>query len=414
VVSLQDSWQAGRQQRQQEVIDRQQHVRHTLQSFQQDRQAKTAELREELRLFQLGLQLETQEFLADVAVQRQMQAAQLAEHLQAFVQTLRQQTAELVSLTAAERVIMAQQLAQDLSEFHINLTTSVTLLRQTLQRRIQEIQQEVHTLLQTSEHQRIQEHLQRMQALEEWVNTLRSSVQSYLSELELIRYDRAQQLQIMLQQERDRRTADVNALFQELAQFREELTQYCLALRESVWGGSVNELNNPMEHQSGLINHKPYSISATSAPTTKTTPKATNKAKTKKPVENVKKPANRSAFPATLNQVVKPNSQVVSQKSAPSTTLAAPKSAESKSVEPKPIEPKPVVSTIPPLSSEEDQLEKVVYQQIYHTGGARLTELETALGINRFQAVDVLRSLIKKGLVTQRDRIYLIQEDVNL
>ncbi|WP_416675451.1 gas vesicle protein GvpC [Egbenema bharatensis] len=414
MVSLQDSWQAGRQQRQQEVLDRQQHVRHTLQSFQQERQAKTAELREELRLFQLGLQLETQDFLADVADQRQMQAAQLAEHLQAFVQTLRQQTAELISLTAADRIIMAQQLAQDLSEFHGNLTTSVTLLRQTLQHRIQEIQQEVHTLLQTSEQQRIQEHLQRMQALEEWVNTLRSSVQSYLSELELIRFDRAQQLQVMLQQEHDRRTADVNDLFQELAQFREELTQYCSSLRESVWGSSVNESSNLVEPQSGLTKRKPSSIPALTATTTKIVPKATNKAKTKKAVENTKKLAHRLAIPATLNQpAAKPNAQVVSQKSAP-LTLAEPKPVEPKPVEPKAVEPKAVVSTIPPLNSEEDQLEKAIYQQIHQTGGARLTELETALGINRFQAVDALRALIKKGLVTQRDRIYLIQEDVNL
>jgi gas vesicle GvpC-like protein len=416
VVSLQDTWQAGRQQRQQEVIERQQTVRHTLQTFQQERQAKTAELREGLRLFQLGLQLETQEFLADVSIQRQMQAVQLAEQLQVFVQTLRQQTAELVSLNAADRAIMAQQLAQDLNEFHINLSTSVALLRQTLQYQMQEMRQDVHTLLQTSEQERIQAHLHRMQALEEWVETLRSSIQSYLSELELARYDRAQQLQVMLQQERDRRIADGDALFQEFAQFRETLTQYHLSLRESVWGSQTNSEVKAPDHSTSAASPKLTDISVPPvSPSTQSTPKATTKPKAKKSGENRKKLENRSAIPATLNQkTAKLNAQRAVPKSVSPATGVKPKSVELNAIASQPILPQPVLAVASPSDSDEERLEKAIYQQIHHAGGARLTELETALGINRFQAVDALRSLIKKGLVTQRDRIYLIQEDVKL
>jgi DNA-binding IclR family transcriptional regulator len=43
--------------------------------------------------------------------------------------------------------------------------------------------------------------------------------------------------------------------------------------------------------------------------------------------------------------------------------------------------------------------------------GARLTEIQSALGINRSETVDGLRALIRKNLITQRDRIYLVQED---
>jgi hypothetical protein len=56
--------------------------------------------------------------------------------------------------------------------------------------------------------------------------------------------------------------------------------------------------------------------------------------------------------------------------------------------------------------------EKAVYTFLHESQGARLTQIEAALNLNRFQTVDALRSLIKKGLVTQRDRVYLLQESV--
>jgi predicted transcriptional regulator len=43
-----------------------------------------------------------------------------------------------------------------------------------------------------------------------------------------------------------------------------------------------------------------------------------------------------------------------------------------------------------------------------------LTEIESTLGINRFQAVDALRSLIQKELIVQKDRTYRIQEEAVL
>jgi hypothetical protein len=67
-------------------------------------------------------------------------------------------------------------------------------------------------------------------------------------------------------------------------------------------------------------------------------------------------------------------------------------------------------SVIPPVAKDSLAYEKEVYNHIHTVNGARLTEIESSLEINRFQAVDALRSLIKKGLITQRDRVYLAQE----
>lgn len=398
MVSLQDSWQAGRKQRQQEVVDRRQHVRNTLDCFQQERQVKTAEMREALRLFQIGLQLETQDFLTNASVQRQAQATHLIQHLQAFVQTLREQTAEVISLNAAERSMLAQQLAQDLSEFHGNLSTSVALLRQTLHQQMQDIRQEVQTLqaetqtlLEAHQQERIRNQIQLMQVLDEWTNTLRSSVQMYLAELGLVRQDRAQQVQSMLQQERNRRKDEVNDLFQEFAQFREELVQYCTDLKKTVWG------NDPAQPTTQLKTHLKTQL-LTVKPT-KSIPRGFAQPIEKQPVSA----APRKLAVNTTKNAARPVAvrALKRQKTPPIPSSFSPTS-------------KSTVSTpAPQVERNENQIEKDIYTHIHRSQGARLTELEAALGINRFQAVDALRSLIKKGFVTQRDRMYLIQEDIN-
>jgi hypothetical protein len=386
MVSLHDSWQVSRKQRQQEVLDRQQHVRFVLSEFRQERQEKIAHLREELRLFQLGLQLDTQNFLATTTAQRQLQAAEVSRELQTFVQTLRAQTAELLSLTAADRSIRAQQLTQDLSEFHGNLITSVALLRQTLQQQMQEIRHDVYTLLRISQQERMKQKIQQMRWLDEWLNTLRSSVQTYLSELELLRQERKQQVCSMIEAAHVERTTAVNELFQELSQFRGELAQYCTELRRSVWGD-----NAVTPAASGL------------SPGLASMPKPLEKAIVPPSPKTIAKKsasrARRKPIPASAPSILTSEKLSVTPASSAFTSQTETKT-----------EPIPETKT----ALNETQIEKEIYTFIYQSKGARLTELETALEINRFQAVDALRSLIKKGLVTQRDRLYLIQEDMKL
>lgn len=52
--------------------------------------------------------------------------------------------------------------------------------------------------------------------------------------------------------------------------------------------------------------------------------------------------------------------------------------------------------------------EQKIYDYVEVMQGARLTEIESALSLSRFQAVEGLRSLIQQGKITQRDRLYLI------
>jgi gas vesicle GvpC-like protein len=391
-VSLHDSWQVSRKQRQQEVLDRQQHVRLVLSGFQQERQEKMVQLREELRLFQLGLQLDTQDFLAATTAQRQIQAAEVSRQLQTFVQTLRAQTTELISLSAADRSIMAEQLAQDLGEFHGNLTTSVVVLRQTLQQQMQEIRCGVHALLHTNQQERMQQHLQRMRSLDEWLNTLRSSVQTYLSEMELLRQERRQQVGLMLEVAHVERTTAMNSLFQELSQFRGELAEYCTELRRSVWGDSTV---TPGKSSPASIPLASISLASMPKPSEKPIAPPSPKTVAKKAASRAKRKPFQSSAP-TVSSAAKPQQ-------TPAATAFASQS-----------ELKTELNHDTKAERNETQIEKDIYTSIYQSKGARLTELETALGINRFQAVDALRSLIKKGLVTQRDRLYLIQEDMKL
>jgi hypothetical protein len=68
----------------------------------------------------------------------------------------------------------------------------------------------------------------------------------------------------------------------------------------------------------------------------------------------------------------------------------------------------------PPAPTAQPAPEVSIEERVYtHLQGqaARLTDIETGLEINRFQAVDALRSLIQKELVIQKDRTYYIHED---
>jgi predicted transcriptional regulator len=72
------------------------------------------------------------------------------------------------------------------------------------------------------------------------------------------------------------------------------------------------------------------------------------------------------------------------------------------------------VAEASPPAPEPPSLEEVVYNYLHLSQGAHLSEIETELGINRFQAVDALRSLIQKDLVIKQDRTYLVQEEAVL
>lgn len=59
-----------------------------------------------------------------------------------------------------------------------------------------------------------------------------------------------------------------------------------------------------------------------------------------------------------------------------------------------------------------EQIEQKVYQYLQKSEGMRVSQISQALELNRFQTIDALRSLLKKGLLTQRnDRLYVAAPD---
>jgi gas vesicle GvpC-like protein len=361
VVSLKVSWQAQKKQRQQELAQRQQEVRASLSSYQQERQIKAAELRHNLRLFQHDLQQETQDFLMDASLDRQVRSERVSQRLQEFSQALQQQTADFLEVTASDRVLMAQELAQDLSEFHTGLNLSVALLRKDLQSQIQQLKSDTQGFLQNCQQQRVQTQVQLMQDLENYIESLQGQVSTYLVELNLEQQERAQQVGQMLKTSRENRLSATAELFQQLSEFRDELKAYCSHLHETVWGQS----SSPPP-----VVPPPVAVSA--PPKAKTT--------RKKATPTVETPSNP---PAPIAEIAAVQETVASL----SQTLGF---------------------------QQINATDKQIYDYIQKSQGARLTEIQSALGINRSQTVDGLRTLIKQGLVTQRDRIYLVQEDVSL
>jgi hypothetical protein len=255
----------------------------------------------------------------------------------------------------------------------------VVSLRKVLQARVQALQAEIEMLLKTYQQERLQTQMQLAQELAAFIDALRTDVQTYLSELDLARQDRARQLRQMLDGDRNRRIAEVDAMFQELVEFRAELRQYCIDLRTLVWGGATT--TEPL----------PLRPPITPPPVAKYQPIQPQPAKPAKPT-NVQPPT------------VQPKA-------------AVPKVSQPRVTEPTPVAPVifaeadlPVELTSPELdtlamdvaspaaqSAQKDlaDLEKDIYDYIRQIKGARLNEIEAALGINRFQAVDALRSLIK-------------------
>lgn len=403
-MAMRDQWQKQRRQRQQEVAQRQQEVYATLALNRQERQNKASQLRSDLSLFiaglerdnqtrrsrsqqfqqdlqqfYLNLQQQTQNFLASSAEQRRIQTEKLTQELEQFVQTLQSQTAQFLSVTAADRAMMAQQLARDLQVFETNLKATVVVLRQQMQLLHQQIQASVVDLKVATQQQLAAMHQQRLQAqvqlaqkLTMFVESLRSEVQDYCTELELMRQQRSQILWAELAQSRAERVVELQAMFGRLAEFRAELRDFHTTLRKTV----------------GIAAGDATVQSEIAIPTV------------------VKAIAAEQPVQATVVEVPKAVPVAAVVMTSPKTKVAP---------------PAPMISTIEvaakatkaPAKAPTTH-EKEVYNYIHQVEGARLVQIESALGINRFQAVDALRSLIKKGLVTQRDRVYYIQESFTL
>lgn len=353
MVALKQQWQVQRQQRHEDAAQRRQQVRQTLASIQQERQARTLRLRRDLdasqarlhqasqdrhqrqQQFRQQLRQETQAFLASAGQQRRTMAQEMAQTLEMYVASLQASTAQFLALTAAERSLMAQQIHRDLRQFHADLTGAIAALRHTLQGEVQALRAAVQADLATHQQQRCLMKAQMTRDLALFLKTLRSDVQSYLWELELVRKDQAYQLRQRLDRDRSDRAQTLARLTQDWATLRRDLQQYRQNLRSQVWGDDSGALD-----------------------------------------------ILEAVAPSVPIPVIPPAGTAIALQRPPA------------------IEP--------------PSIEKQVYAYLHNVRGAKLSEIELALGINRVQTVDALKALIQKGLISQRDRVYHTQEEAVL
>ncbi|MBM0740531.1 hypothetical protein JOY44_02675 [Phormidium sp. CLA17] len=318
----------------------------------------------------LDRQHQVQQFLSEAHQSRQLTASRCHSSLSLFREGLMQQN--------EERRSEFQIFQATLQDFHTELQATVSLLRQSFQVDLSDLSASTQVFLAQCQQERIQNQQALRQELGTFIETLRSDVQSYLSELETLRLHQADLLRQNLQQNRAALTADNQTFFAQLAPFREELRHFHQSLQSSVWGQASSDEcvieSAPEVIPTAIINTAiPLEVAASTPEAIAAKPSAT--------MTTTKAPAKRVAFPRTR----------------------AAASAPAKS---------PKVFSKTKESTEAANSEKAVYNFLHKSQGARLTQIESSLQINRFQAVDALRSLIKKGLITQRDRIYLIQEDL--
>lgn len=327
-------------------------------SWQQQRQQRQQEV--------VQRQQRVQQALETVRQERQIKAAQLRDELSLF--------RDAIASDDQARRAQFQQFQAGLQEFCGQLQNQVQRFlevasdRRQIQAKelalqlnafVQQIQQEMAQFLSETTADRVLMAQQLETELTAFVQALRTEVHSYLEQVEAIRKNRAEQLQQELAQSRLDREAEVEVMFQRFATFRSELRQFRDTLSNQVWGSATASTPQPL---------------STKEPTAKL----------------VSPPASKP--PASVPSIPVP------------TRIGAFQHGDSIAVLPaKPVKP-PV--------NEGIAYEKEVYNFIHDAHGARLTQIEASLGINRFQAVDALRALIKKGLITQRDRIYLTQEQI--
>lgn len=306
-------------------------------------------------------QQEVSASLAATRQERQAKAVQLRHKLSLFRAALgNQNTARCTELQQfCQRLHLETQ--SFLAAAGDRRYVQATQLAAELQLFVQMLQQQTAALLTETQVERAVAAPQLKQELVTFVSDLRSDVQSYLIELEAVRENQAGHLNQALIEGRAKREAETQALFQHLAIFRAELRRFSQDLHHTVWGGE------------GAVSVE---------------------------TDAAKLPAVAQASTKNGNQPTGRVTALPHESIAVTATVGA---QHNSAVTVAPLE-KVMKAPQEAIAPEQD-----VYAYIQNVQGARLTEIERALDLSRFQAVDALRSLIKKGLITQRDRIYLAQ-----
>jgi hypothetical protein len=383
VTALNDQWQAARKLRYDEVMHRRSQINDDLQRWQTDRLAHTVRLRQYLNQMYVDLQDETDLWLTQTAQQRKKRARQERQSLQDYVQQLRAESQAMLADLEADRLADTAVLQQRLQQDCQAMRAAVSELRLDISEELQQIQRRVKVIKrQTAVDQagyRQEQAMRRSELLPEladYVADLQVQVKASLEEMSRVREETAALQQQQRQQDRQALTAEVDQLFEQLAEFRQDLQTHREAIAMGVWGTQPSpSATPPRVPQSQPKAPKPQA-------------KATSKPQAKPPTAQPK-PAAQPPVAARPQPMAKP--QVTATTTAPVAVA---------------LESPPAQS--PPL-------EEAVYNYLHLADGARLIEIESELGINRFQAVDALRSLMQKDLIVkEKDRTYHVQEEAVL
>lgn len=407
MTALYDQWQAARQLRQSEVVNRRDQVATDLEGWQAERLAPAGQLRQDLDQLMADLRANTTLWLAQTTADRTAQILPRQLARQDYIQQLQAETDVLLANYQADRQISAAEVRQKLEYDCQVLQVTVSELRleiaqelRQVQQRVTEIQAQTAVDLAGYRHNQAMVRAKLLPQLTAYVEDLQVQVQATLKDLTVVRQQAAVVNQEQRQSDRAALSTSVDAMFDELADFRHQLQAQRAQLSHIVWGGTPVAPAAPATRPAAT---RPAVTSVPARSAAKLAPKTTPKPAAAKPVANVA-PAKAVSPPARAAVRSAPVATVMAPV-APAPVATAP-------VAPAPVVAPAAVAVAPP--PEPPSLEEVVYNYLHLSQGARLSEIETELGINRFQAVDALRSLIQKDLVIKQDRTYLVQEEAVL
>ena len=289
---------------------------------------------------------------------RQQKAIELQQNLAEHYEAVQAETSLYLTQVEQQRQAEARRTAAKLKEFDAELKDTVADMRMQNQQQLKKVQKyaaELRTVTQQAlaDHKSERAIRQRHQEkqLAKYVDDLEASVSDYLNEASQKRQTAAVRDRAQRHRDREVLTDQVQALRDDYAVHRQEMKRFRENLRQSVWGDNL-----------------PSGSALIEPPLTP-----------------------ERVFPNGYQSSAQPTVLPVTTQSTPIPHAAMP----------------PVKLEMP--------IEEAVYDYLHtQTSGARLTEIEANLGINRFQVVDALRSLIQKELIVQKDRTYSVQEEAAL
>lgn len=361
-MALFNEWQAQRQQRQQELLNRQQQVSEDLALWRENRVNMGREVRQSLSDCHQEIRVQTQDFLSNCRDRRYQDSQVLMQSLDEFVNALAAETSQFIRDAAAARSTMAIAQTKSLQDFHHDLNLCVRQFCQECRDRRLDMKAE------------LTEYLHR------FIEQLSADVADYLEELDFQQQQVAQELQETFRVDRQQRSQTMQGLYNHFANLRLQRQQEIVTLQEEMW-------RNVKEYRLNLFNQVWGYIPAPTTP--KTSP-----------------PSSPAIGSAPVNPVA----------SAVTPTAAPPKAVTPAPAPPAPAPPAPTPpAAVTPQASPtqtsqtpDAMMQQAVYDYLKQVKSARIKDIEAQFKITRIQTVDILRALITQGLVMQNNRDYMI------